>query len=208
MQSKLGRAIRAAPRLEWGEAPTNGAGECAHGFIVAEVAMHETQLTRRLPNIHVVASQPANRCAGCLPGQPAKFLATCRMLSCASNRVANSLNFFSNRASSTRIALSRSAAVTSAPRAMVASKSRRTDQLDWRGSVRLTMSSARPSSAMVPTFLSPRTVAAVAVARRKESRPRSAGPVECVEFAVQCDARRNERLLRVGAKEHGHAILM
>jgi hypothetical protein len=208
MQSKLGRAIRAAPRLEWGEGPTNGAGECAHGFIVAGIAMHATQLTRRLPNIHVLASQPANRAAGRLPDQPTKLLATCRMLSCASNRVANSLNLFSNRASSARIALSRSAAVTSAPRAMVATKSRWTDHRDWRGSVRLTISSARPLAAMVPTFASPRTVAR---GRRGEAEgipARYAGPVECVEFAVQRDTRRNERLLRVGAKEHGRAILL
>ena len=35
MQSKLGGAIRAPLRLEWGEAPTNRAGERAHKSIVA-----------------------------------------------------------------------------------------------------------------------------------------------------------------------------
>src|ERR1700741_3379741 len=32
MQSDFRRAIRTPPRLEWDEAPTNGAGERAHGF--------------------------------------------------------------------------------------------------------------------------------------------------------------------------------
>jgi hypothetical protein len=37
---------------------------------------------------------------------------------------------------------------------------------------------------------------------------RYAGLVERVEFAVQRDARRDERLLRVGAEEYGHPVVM
>jgi hypothetical protein len=93
------------------------------------------------------------------------------MLSCASSRDVNSLNLLSNRACSLRIASSRSVAVTRTPRAMVAVRSRWIDQRQSRGSVRLTMSSARPPSATVPTVVSPSAVAAaVAVAKRKASR--------------------------------------
>jgi len=67
---------------------------------------------------------------------------------------------------------------------------------------------ARSPSAMVPTFVSPRTVAAVAVARRKESGRGYAGPGRMRRTHGAAMPGATKRLLCVGAKEHAHAIVM
>jgi hypothetical protein len=79
---------------------------------------------------------------------------------------------------------------------MVATKSRWTDQLDGPTDNELRAAGLGYGSHLREPENRRR-------GRRGEAEgipARYAGPIECVEFAVQRDARRDERLLRVGAK--------